>query len=275
MLKSLWAKISAKKTIKAMCDTYKSAKIRNPHADDADLCNDVIQARYKVVPLDEEERRILDAHMAEMRDIVDACMLVILAEAGIPLGTKPSLERHLRRVIASEVEKHLHSHADNWDKLPRAFVDELRHRLGEVGFARLGDLARTYGLFGQQFLVSLGRAQDSVTIDTKIMMIASLLTSMGNELARDGHIVDALDTYLLTLALKPDHHPARASLAITHFRGGNIQEARTEAKRALEDMDKSLPQGIHIPPDIGPPEDLERLRELLAALASGNLPECF
>ncbi len=159
-----------------------------------------------------------------------------------------------------------------WDRLPQNFVSVIKSRLGENKFTILDNLAKRYNLFNQQLFKHSEKLGGDLHFS--IMQLKSLLTSMGNELARHEHVQDAMDTSLVTLSLKPDHSAARGSLSILYYSIGNMEEAKKHAAQAVFDMDKGMGrmQEMDVTEDIVSDENMNEYREMLLKLASGKDP---
>jgi hypothetical protein len=133
-------------------------------------------------------------------------------------------------------------------------------------------LQKKYNLFDQRLFKDPEMLGDD--LDFSIMQLTSLLTSMGNELARHEHVQNAMDTFLITFYLKPDHSAARGSLSIFYYSTGNMEEAKKHAAQTVFDMDKEMGriQEIDVTEDIALDENMNEYREMLLKLASGKDP---
>ncbi len=125
--KRIWAELSAKATIRAMCATYLIAQEMAPDCSEVSRVRQIIFSRYgldppepdggdliadvqaiaglRAVPLQADEACILHGGLKGVTDLHSACRLVILAEAGVPVASSPRLERALDRVISREVRR--------------------------------------------------------------------------------------------------------------------------------------------------------------------------
>jgi len=161
----------------------------------------------------------------------------------------------------------------SWDRLPQNFVSVVKSRLGNNQFTTLDSLAKKYNLFNQRLFKHPEMLDGD--LDFSIMQLTSLLTSMGNELARHKDFRDAIDIFLIALSLKPDHSAARGSLSMLYYSTGNMEEAKKNATQAVIDMDKEMErmEEIDVPEDLAPDEDMNEYREMLIKLASGENPE--
>jgi tetratricopeptide (TPR) repeat protein len=163
-----------------------------------------------------------------------------------------------------------------WNALPPLFVQTLKSQLGEQGFTLLDSLARKYNIFNQNIF----QEQESFASDPieGLADFAVFLGSMGNQLSQHGHQEDAENSLLLSLKLKPDSNPSHGSLAILYFQTGRFEEARKEARIALNILDEfesQLEEIGPIPEEISPPGTTDNMREILLEIIDHTKQDPF
>jgi len=164
-----------------------------------------------------------------------------------------------------------------WKSMPPAVSADLRQRLGQTRFDAFTRICQRHGVFSQMSQVVGTTGYDA---EVGATMLAVFLTSVGNELGRQGVMrqdssfsQDALQVFDVILELKPDHFAARMSLATTCLALGKTERAQSEAALAVQGIDKSLATGVpqDLPPEFSMPEaELKKMRDMMQTIAEGR-----
>ena len=167
-----------------------------------------------------------------------------------------------------------------WNSMPSAVSADLRQRLGQSRFDAFTRICQRHGVFPQMSKV-VGRTGCDSDLDARTL--AGFLTSVGNELGRQGAMRqdisfwnDAVQVYQAALELKPDHYPAHMGLATTYLLMGRNHEAQAEASRVVQDLDNDIAGGkfANLPGELAVAEEhMKEARSTFQAIADGSAME--
>ncbi|NJN45100.1 MAG: tetratricopeptide repeat protein [Anaerolineae bacterium] len=125
-----------------------------------------------------------------------------------------------------------------WDEAFTAYQSALVHE-GEIGksniYFRLGWINQ-YHFPEEQYVISMDFYQEALRNDeyhTNPFQKSNTLYHLGNLLSKQNRLTEAVESYLDSLELNPEHFWAHIQLSKVYWRSGNIELAITEAQKAV------------------------------------------